>query len=70
MQSDEVDRLEPGSGLGSRAALADSSLARAKATDVLRSVRPLKTQSMSSVLVRGKFRGFSLDGGTRVNWME
>ncbi len=67
---DEVDRLQPANGPCSRAALADWSLERAKANDVLRNARPEKTQAMSSVLVRGKFRGLSLDDGARAEWME
>ncbi len=67
---DEVDRLEQASGLCSRAALADWSLERAKANDVLRNARPERTQTISSVLVRGKFRGLSFEDGARASWME
>jgi len=67
---DEVQHSDLAVDGQSRAALADGSSSWARARDVLRSARPRSTRAMSSVLVRGAFRGLSFEDGARAAWME
>jgi len=67
---DEVQHADVGADGQSRAALADGSASWARARDVLRSARPPATLPISAVLVRGQFRGLSLENGARAPWLE
>jgi cytohesin len=67
---DEVQRADMVPESSNRAALAEWSLGWARARDVLRSARPLTTQAMSFVAVRGSFRGLSFEGSPHASWMD